>query len=176
MILESPFPAAGPLGTTALTFPLAVLVLFLIPPTGAAAAALAELVARRPPRPPRRAVWRRVLRISSRDWSSFSDILEIVARFWSSSESGLWVKSQLRIRLGQERFLLWMRLNKNLGSTRTRLWNFGVLEFWFAIGYAYKSAIQKKFGRQTLKIYEAVLGWLVVVLWCESWCNKDVAS
>lgn len=55
MILESPFPAAGPLGTTALTFPLAVLVLFLTPPTGAVAVALAGLVVRRPPRPPRRA-------------------------------------------------------------------------------------------------------------------------
>jgi hypothetical protein len=75
IILESPLPAEGPLGTPVLTVPRAALVFFLIPPTGAAGT-LAGWDVRRPPRPGRRAVFRRVLRISSRDWSSFSDILK----------------------------------------------------------------------------------------------------
>lgn len=66
IILESPFPAAGPLGTAARTPPRADLVFFFTPPTGAATVGLAELEARRPPRP-RLDVWRRELRISSRD-------------------------------------------------------------------------------------------------------------
>lgn len=75
IILESPLPAEGPLGTPVLTVPRAALVFFLIPPTGAAGT-LAGWDVRRPPRPGRRAVFRRVLRISSRDWSSFSDIVK----------------------------------------------------------------------------------------------------
>ena len=75
MILESPLPAEGPLGTPVLTVPRAVLVFFLMPPIGATVALLG-LGARRPPRPPRRADFRRVLRISSRDWSSFSDMFK----------------------------------------------------------------------------------------------------
>ena len=75
MILESPLPPAGPLGTGALP-PVrgASLVAFFTPPTGAVVDFLAAFGARRPPRP-RRAVLRRVLRISSRDLSKFPDML-----------------------------------------------------------------------------------------------------
>lgn len=75
IIFESPLPAEGPLGTPVLTVPRAALVFFLMPPIGATVA-LVGLGARRPPRPPRRADFRRVLRISSRDWSSFSDMFK----------------------------------------------------------------------------------------------------
>ena len=75
MILESPLPAAGPLGTAPFAATLAPFVPFWIPPDGAAAVVLVPFGARRP-RPPRRpAVLRRVLRISSKDLSSFPDIL-----------------------------------------------------------------------------------------------------
>jgi len=79
MILLSPLGAAGAVGAAALVFGFAALVLLATPPTGAAGAAgLVPFGARRarvrPPRPP---VLRRVLTMSSRDWSSFPDILDI---------------------------------------------------------------------------------------------------
>ena len=78
MILLSPEPPAGPVGTP-LAAPLEERVDFLTPPTGAAvvvAWVLAALETRL--RVPRRAPPRRVLRISSRDWSSFPDMMTVI--------------------------------------------------------------------------------------------------
>ena len=69
MTLESPFPAAGPLGTVLLFDGFAPRVFFFTPPTGTAAVVafvLAGFGARRA-RPTRRVDDRRVLRMSSRD-------------------------------------------------------------------------------------------------------------
>ena len=77
MILDSPFPATGPLGIAVFTVDLAVLVGFCTPPTGAAVV-LARVPPRRPPRP-RREFPRRSVRISSRDLSSFIDMLSMRA-------------------------------------------------------------------------------------------------
>jgi len=75
MILDSPLPEAGPLGTEDLPAGLgAFLAALLTPPTGAAVVFLVAFGARRAR--PRRAVLRRVLRISSRDLSRFPDMAD----------------------------------------------------------------------------------------------------
>ena len=77
MILDSPLPAAGPLGTAPFAGAvLAPLVFLWMPPAGVAVAAFVPFPTRRPARPRRPAVLRRVLRISSRLWSSFPDMLK----------------------------------------------------------------------------------------------------
>lgn len=80
MILLSPDPAEGPVGTAALVTGFGALEFFFTPPTGAAGAAgFAPLAARLAPRVGR--VERRVLlllRMSSRDWLSLSDMVLVV--------------------------------------------------------------------------------------------------
>ena len=73
MILESPLPAAGPLGAVALVACLAPFVFFAIPPAGAACVTLVAFGTRRPR--PRRPAGLRWLTIVSRSMSNFEDIL-----------------------------------------------------------------------------------------------------
>lgn len=90
MILDSPV-AAGAVGTDFVG--LAFFVCFWTPPTGASGAAGRPGPLRRAPRP-RRLDWRRVLRMSSRDWSSFPvDMMAFVVVVMAMS-------GVLKIRLG----------------------------------------------------------------------------
>lgn len=73
MILESPLPAAGPLGAVALVACLVPFAVFEIPPAGAALVTLVAFGTRRPR--PRRPAGLRWLTIVSRSRSNLEDIL-----------------------------------------------------------------------------------------------------